>query len=410
MRILMAEDDPVSRLLLQSTLRKWGHEPIVACDGREALDMLNGLDSPALAILDWMMPDLDGPEICRRMRAKTPPSSIYFILLTAKTQREDLLAGFAAGADDYVTKPFNSQELFARVQAGIRVIELQASLSRRAEELENALSRLHQMQQGQKLEALGRMGAGIAHEINTPAQYISDNIRFFQQGWEYVAPILRGAGDDPEIEYFLREIPKAVEESLQGTHKIERIVRAVRDFSHSKGGEKIPIDINQAIETTLEVSTNEWKYVANLETDFDAGLPSPLGLSGEIHQMLLHLIVNAARAIAEKHTSREGKGTLRITTSLSGEFVEIRISDTGVGIPEKYREKVFEPFFTTRGVGQGSGQGLAVAYSVIVQQHQGKVWFESEEGKGTTFFVHFPLHEVDRRIDEGQETHSVCGR
>jgi two-component system, NtrC family, sensor kinase len=408
MRILMAEDDPVSRLLLQSTLRKWGHDPVVTCDGREALEVLNSADSPVLAILDWMMPELDGPEICRRMRAKTPPPSVYFILLTAKAQRQDLLAGFAAGADDYVTKPFNSQELFARVQAGIRVIELQANLARRAAELETALNRLHHMQQGQKLEALGRMGSGIAHEINTPAQYIGDNLRFFQQAWDYASPILRGAGDDPEIEYFLREIPRAVDECLQGTQKIERIVRAVRDFSHSKGGERIPVDINQAIATTLDVSANEWKYVANLETDFAAHLPAPLALPGEIHQVLLHLIVNAAWAITQTHTGGEAKGTLRITTSLSGRYIEVRIADTGIGIPEKYREKVFEPFFTTRAVGHGSGQGLAVAYSVIVQQHQGKIWFESEEGKGTTFFVQIPLHEVDRGNDERQETHSVC--
>src|SRR4026207_2171304 len=115
MRILMAEDDPVSRLLLQSILRKWGHEPIVACDGREALDTLSGPDAPMLAILDWMMPELDGPEICRRLREKTPEPPVYIILLTAKAPKKDLLAGFGAGADDYVTKPFNSQELFARV-------------------------------------------------------------------------------------------------------------------------------------------------------------------------------------------------------------------------------------------------------------------------------------------------------
>jgi len=391
MRILIAEDDPVSRLLLQSTLRKWGHEPVATCDGREALEVLNGAESPKLAILDWMMPELDGPEICRRLRAKTPPSAIYIILLTAKAQREDLVAGFAAGADDFVTKPFNGQELFARLHAGIRVVELQAKLAGRARELEAALAELRRMQQGQKLEALGRMGAGIAHEINTPVQYIGDNIRFFQQAWEQATPILRSVADDPEMTYLIREIPKALEESLEGTHKIERIVRAMKDFSYTKGSEKVPIDINQAIETTLEVSRNEWKYVATLEKDLDLHLPATVCAPGEIHQVLLHLIMNASRAIADAATTGEEKGILRLATSVAGDCVEIRVADTGRGIPQQHREKIFEPFFTTRDVGQGSGHGLAIAHSVIVQQHHGRIWFESEAGKGTTFFVHLPI-------------------
>ena len=400
MRILMAEDDAVSRLVLQSTLRKWGHEPVVACDGREALEILNSAESPDLAILDWMMPEIDGPEICRRLREKAPASSIYIILLTAKTQRTDLVAGFAAGADDYVTKPFNSQELFSRLQAGIRVVELQGKLASRARELETALAHLHQLQQGQKLEALGRMASGIAHEINTPTQYIGDNIRFFKQAWAQVTPALRAATGDPEMDYLFVEIPKALDEALEGTQKIERIVRAMRDFSYSKGEEKVPTDINQAVETTLEVSTNEWRYVANVETHLDPQLPRTMCLPGEIHQVLLHLVVNASRAMADAGTIGGEKGSLRIETSVSGDFVEIRVSDTGGGIAQEHRDKVFDPFFTTRDVGQGSGQGLAVAYSVIVQQHHGRIWFESEVGKGTTFIVQLPINGAQRNTNE----------
>jgi two-component system NtrC family sensor kinase len=407
LRVLIAEDDAVSRTLLQKTLAKWGHDPIVACDGREALSILEGRDAPEIAILDWMMPEIDGPEICRRTRMRIPVTSVYIILLTAKSQRDDLVAGLAAGADDYVTKPFDNQELRAKFEVGVRVVNLQRQLSARAHDLEVALNELCRLQQGQKLEALGQMASGIAHEINTPLQYLGDNIRFIRESWMQVDPFLRQAADSPEMDYLVREVPKAINECLQGTEKITRIVRAIRNFSRRSEAAKVVIDLNEALETTLIVSTSEWKYVADVQTNFDAQLPRVLCLPREIYQVLLSLVVNAAHAITDVTAGTGKKGVLRLTTSSSGGCVEVRISDTGTGIRAEHHQKIFEPFFTTKDIGRGAGQSLATAYSIVTRQHNGRIWFESESGMGTTFIIRLPIDGIGEKLDEREQANSV---
>src|SRR5262249_1695827 len=149
---------------------------------------------PTIAILDWMMPGIDGPEVCRRIRAKYSP--IYLILLTAKTRRDDLIAGLLAGADDFVAKPFHQEELYARLQVGVRTMKLQCSLAAHVQDLEVAMMRLRCLQQTQKLEAIAQLASGIAHEINTPVQYIADNLRFIQEGWQQIQRILPQTSSD----------------------------------------------------------------------------------------------------------------------------------------------------------------------------------------------------------------------
>jgi len=185
----------------------------------------------------------------------------------------------------------------------------------------------------------------------------------------------------------------------EGVNRVAGIVRAMKRFSHPGPAEKIPTDIHQAIESTILVSRNEWKYVADLTTDFDPELPPVPCIAGEFNQVLLNLIVNATHAIADVVKGSGGKGGIRISTRKKGDSAEIRVSDTGAGIPEAIQSKVFDPFFTTKGVGKGTGQGLAIAHSVIVQKHRGTIKFESETGKGTTFVIQLPLEE---RAEEKQ--------
>lgn len=406
MRILIAEDDPISRRLLEAMLTKWGYDLIVCTNGADALARLEDTEAPKIAILDWMMPGLDGVEVCRRVRAKTVPLPVYIILLTAKGQREDVIAGFEAGADDYVTKPFHQQELFARLQAGLRISDLQQKLAARVIDLEVALERLRLMQQSQKLEAIGRLASGVAHEINTPIQYIGDNIRFLQTSWREIRPQLPATSNTPDWDYLMEELPRAIDQSLEGVERVSKIVRGMKDFAHPATNIKTSTDINRAIESTLTVSTNEWKYVAEVETDLHP-LPLAKCLPGEIHQVLLNVIVNAAHAIADKG-NRDKKGVIRISTSATDDYVEIRIADTGCGIRPECRGKIFEPFFTTKEVGRGTGQGLALARTVIVQQHGGKIWFESEVDAGTTFTIQLPIADDRRPASENYEANSVC--
>jgi PAS domain S-box-containing protein len=270
-----------------------------------------------------------------------------------------------------------------------------------------------QLRLAQKLESIGQLAAGIAHEINTPIQYIGDNAKFLDDAFRdlvaFVDPhpeiagalrnpdqadfvtALERAVDNVDVDYLRNEIPKAIEQLLEGVAQVARIVRAMKEFSHPGQVEKAPVNINRAIESTILVSKNEWKYVADLTTDLDSELPPVPCLASEFNQVILNLIVNAAHAISDVVRDSNQKGSIRISTHRDGGWAEVRVSDTGAGIPEDIRAQIFTPFFTTKEVGKGTGQGLAISHSVIVKKHQGTIRFESEVGAGTTFVIRLPL-------------------
>ncbi len=272
-----------------------------------------------------------------------------------------------------------------------------------------------QLRQAQKLESIGQLAAGIAHEINTPTQYIGDNTRFLQDAFKDLTHLLgqhekllqaakanavtaevmaavEEARQRADADYLAGEIPKAIQQSLDGVERVSKIVRSMKEFSHPGSEDKTALDLNRAIESTITVAGNEWKYVAEVVTDFDSTLPCVPCLPGEFNQVILNLIINATHAIADVvGDGSKGKGRISISTRHCENWAEIRIGDTGGGIPEKIRERVFEPFFTTKPVGKGTGQGLAIAHSVVVEKHAGTLSFETEAGKGTTFIIRLPL-------------------
>jgi len=275
-----------------------------------------------------------------------------------------------------------------------------------------------QLLQSQKLESIGQLAAGIAHEINTPTQYVGDNIRFLQQSFgdlfqlleefkllleaaknnqlsQKVITKVEKAIEQTDLEYLFREIPNAVSQSLEGVERVATIVRAMKGFAHPDASqEKVLVNINQGIENTITVARNEWKYVAELETHLDPTLPLVPCQPGEINQVILNIIVNAAHAIGDVLGERPAtKGKITVCTKQDNNWVEIRISDTGKGIPPNIQNKIYDPFFTTKNVGKGTGQGLAISRSVIVDKHKGTINFESELGKGTTFIIRLPINE-----------------
>jgi PAS domain S-box-containing protein len=275
-----------------------------------------------------------------------------------------------------------------------------------------------QLRQAQKLESIGQLAAGLAHEINTPIQYVGDNTRFLDEAFRELAGLFEAyegvvgaasnggvtpdlldkvnqASEKADIVYLRAEIPKAIEQSLEGLARVAQIVRAMKEFSHPGPAELTAVDLNRAIESTILVCRNEWKYVAEMVTEFDAGLPLVPCLPGEMNQVILNLVVNAAQAISDVVKQRGGIGTIKVSTRRDGGWVEVRIQDTGAGIPAAIRTRVFDPFFTTKEVGKGTGQGLALAHSVVVQRHQGSITFETEEGLGTVFIIRLPLTEID---------------
>lgn len=520
-QILIVDDTAFNLKVLQDILSSHGYRVRPASSGKLALLSIE-IEIPDLILLDVAMPRMDGYEVCQRLKADDISRQIPVIFISAMNDVADKIRGFEAGGVDYITKPFNIEEVLARVGAHIRLRSLQKQLevqndrlqkeigdhARSQMELRAAHTKIERLfdaipfllvsltpegmvtrwnpvaeelfrvkkneaegrslkscpipwewdkisagmadcmdnnrtipledlklkypdeeerilgltvvpiqrdvdaqaglillgaditgkrlaeslsVQAQKLESIGQLAAGIAHEINTPLQYISDNVHFLQKAFATIQPLLQESGAataQAEIDYLMQETPLAIQESLEGLGRVAHIVMALKEFSGPSSGEKTYININQALQTALTVSRNEWKDVAEIETELDQSLPPVMCSPGEINQALLNIIVNAAQAIAVK-IKQEGfhKGIIAIKTSLDRGEVVISISDTGIGIPDGIQSRIFDPFFTTRDVGEGMGQGLTIARAIVTHRHQGSLTFESECGKGSTFQI-----------------------
>ena len=274
-----------------------------------------------------------------------------------------------------------------------------------------------ELRHAQKLESVGRLASGIAHEINTPIQFVGDNTRFVQDSFRGLQTLLskyqelrdaaasgavspdvlaavRRVEEESDCAYLLEEIPKALTQTLDGVTRVATLVRAMKDFAHPESKEKAAADLNKALLSTLAVARNELKCVADVETDL-GDLPLVVCNISDLNQVFLNLLVNAAHAIGDVVKDTGKKGKIRVCTVAEGKTVLVTITDTGCGIPEGIRTKVFDPFFTTKGVGCGTGQGLAIARSVVVERHKGTLTFESEVGKGTSFYVRLPVESEE---------------
>jgi PAS domain S-box-containing protein len=263
-----------------------------------------------------------------------------------------------------------------------------------------------QLLQAQKLEAIGTLAAGIAHEINTPMQYVQNNITFFAQAFsdtsQLFAELARTRRNDNreallqcleliDLDYLMAEIPEAIDEAREGIDRVVKIVSAMKAFSHPGSSDRVATDINLALENTVTVCRNEYKYVAEMVLDLQADLPNVPCFPDQLNQAMLNLIVNAAHAIEESGAKfPDNPGRITISTRNCGDTVEIRVQDSGKGIPEEIRNLIYDPFFTTKEVGKGTGQGLTIVYAVIVQKHHGSLDFITEPGVGTTFIVRLP--------------------
>ncbi len=284
------------------------------------------------------------------------------------------------------------------------------SARKQAEERRSYLER--ELNQMHKMEAVGQLAGGIAHEINTPIQYVGDNLRFLQDACNDIATLLnayrelmvqaesveklkpqvdavRETMEEIDLEFLREETLTALQQSIAGTEQVAHIVKAMKEFAHPGQKQMAVADLNQIVTSTATVSRNEWKYTADVEFDLAPDLPQVLCMAPEISQVVLNLIVNAAHAI--QGTGRDEKGVIKISTRSNGRYAEIRVADNGTGIPKAAQSSVFNPFFTTKDVGKGTGQGLAICQDVVVSKHHGEIFFETEEGAGTTFVIRLPL-------------------
>ncbi len=280
-----------------------------------------------------------------------------------------------------------------------------------------------ELSHAQQLESVGKVTAGIAHEINTPVQFIGDSVTFLDGAFEDLNQLLgrykelRNAAEagpvDPaliaalkaaeeamDIEFLEQEIPKSIKRTLDGVSRVAEMTQAVKEFTYPDQNEKVAVDLNAALKTTITVARNEYKYVADLETDL-GDLPPVFCHIGHLNQVFLNLIVNAADAIAAIGGDNPQKGNIRIRTRCEGPDVMISISDTGCGIPEEIRDRIFEPFFTTKRAGKGTGQGLAIVHSIVVDKHLGTFDVETELGHGTKFSIRLPV-DGQTPLDRGR--------
>lgn len=356
-----------------------------------SFEQVNAKQFDALPITWESEPVLQGIGSCREHYASVRIDEVWF-------ERPDGSDGFMKLSIDPILE----------IQGGTmgRVLLL-------GEDITEHLILENQLFQAQKLEALGQLAAGIAHEINTPVQFVSDNMRFLKDAFQDVLPLIRncrdlvcedkeGKGvkelfDKIDLPFLEREVPQAIDQSLDGLERVAHIVRSMKFFAHQGGESMMLADVNKALENTVTVSRNEWKYVAEMDMHLDPNLPLIPCYLGDLNQALLNIITNAAQAIAEAHgEAARDKGRIIISTRLDGDFIEIRIMDNGVGIPKEIQERIFDPFFTTKEVGRGTGQGLVIARNAIVKRHQGTISFNSKPGQGTTFIIRLPIKHTEQ--------------
>ncbi|MDZ8117273.1 response regulator [Pontiella agarivorans] len=534
--ILIVDDSPAMQHHLKTLLGKAGYELHLAALGEDACVLAKRI-RPHLILLDVMLPDMSGYEVCKSLKQTEETRDIPVVFVSSITEVEERIKGLKLGALDFIAKPIEKKILLTKTDTYVRLCrddrmlksmhaELQVSYSKHKQfslALDNASeavvftdtqgqityfnylfqlltqyspeteadrmlanyfinpanlqtelyrvslkstpstveSRMKnstrefpviikcsaildesgcpkglmlviqdqteriksdaerkslemELFHAQKLEAVGQLASGIAHEINTPVQFIGDNIHFIQDSLvqlfdlqQVQAKLLeaaKSAGLDAaltdaveqaqvnaDLDYLLEELPLAISQSLEGVDRVASIVLAMKEFAHPGTTEKAPACLQEAIETTLTVARNKWKYVATVETDFDDALPPVPCLISEFNQVILNLVVNACDAISDIVEGTGEKGHILISTRLAGAHAEVSVRDSGGGIPEKIQSRIFDPFFTTKDVGRGSGQGLAIAREVIVNKHGGKFFFETEVGEGTTFIIQLPL-------------------
>jgi len=342
-----------------------------------------------------------GHEVRTEMRGRRKDGTIFwvgFFIAPVKDASGRITHYVGVGAD-----------ITARLEQERTQRQLQDQLYSEMQERERMAMELRL---AQKLESVGRLAAGIAHEINTPIQYVGDGVAFLQSahadqelliaayrdaffrlgsGESAVSVLesIRAAEQTADLEFLSVELPKAFERTLEGVERVASIVRAMKEFAHPDANEHSPADLNHAIETTLLVAHNEYKYSAQVETQLGA-IPEIMCNVGELNQVFLNLIVNAAHAIQDSGKD-SATGRITITSAAGRDGVVISIADNGCGIPEENLEKIFDPFFTTKPVGRGTGQGLAIARSIVAEKHGGSIDVQSTVGVGTRFIIKLPI-------------------
>lgn len=442
-RILLVDDNPTNLKVLSDALRDQGWKTLVATDGESAIEQVS-YANPDLILLDVMMPGIDGFETCRRLKANPQTAALPIIFMTALSDTVDKIKGLELGAVDYITKPFQHEEVLARIRLHLnlfnvsrrlehKVIQqakteqelqqltdsLEARVVERTAEVEKSLNNLKtaqlQLIQSEKMSVLGQLVAGVGHEINNPVGCIDGNLKhavnyiqdllglinLYQE--VYVSPDSKIVDyiEEIDLDYLAEDLPKLLKSMQTSSSRIQEISLSLRSFSRSD--DKVPsaVNIHEGIESTLMILKHRLKandLRPEIQTSLDwAALPSVLAYSGPLNQVFMNIVANAIDAIDESYEDPdrdpEKIGSIALKTFIDQNTKEVCLSikDNGTGISEAVQERIFEHSFTTKPIGQGTGLGLAISEQIIVEKHNGQLLCISSIGNGTEFQIRLPM-------------------
>ncbi|MEA5624276.1 response regulator [Nostoc sp. UHCC 0251] len=410
--ILVVDDNPANLQVLSSFLDQSSFEVWAARSGERAIQRLENDDLPDLILLDVMMPGIDGFETCKQLKSNPRLQDIPVIFMTALSETADKIKGLQLGAVDYITKPFQHEEVLVRIENHLKLRNLTQTLIAKNTELEQTQT---QLIQAEKVAALGQITAGIAHEVNNPINFIAGNLNFVEQYVQEVVSLLylyqkylpnppdeiKTAIQKSDLNFLLNDLSKIIQSMQVGTDRVTEIVSYLNNFSrHREAGKKL-VNLHEGLDSTLLILGHRFKYNAHQPTiklvKEYGSLPLVECFPGEINQVFMNLICNAIDAIEEKYKNKDietvyqNPGVIKIKTEAIGEQVILRIADNGSGINEAYPTKIFDAFYTTKPVGKGTGLGLSIAYQIVVNNHHGKLTYNSKSGEGIEFIIELPI-------------------
>ncbi|MEH2348059.1 MAG: response regulator [Nostoc sp.] len=410
--ILVVDDNPANLQVLSSFLDQSSFEVWAARSGEKALQRLENDDLPDLILLDVMMPGIDGFETCKQLKSNPRVQDIPVIFMTALSETADKVKGLQLGAVDYITKPFQHEEVLVRIENHLKLRNLTKTLIAKNAELQQTQA---QLIQAEKVAALGQLTAGIAHEVNNPINFIAGNLNFVEKYVQEVVSLLnlyqkylpeppdelQTAIEKSDLEFLLGDLSKIIQSMQLGTDRVTEIVSYLNNFSrHREAGKKLA-NLHEGLESTLLILGHRFKRNAHhpaIQLIKEYGdLPLVECLPGEINQVFMNLICNAIDAVEESYKTKDidticqYPGMIKIKTEAIGEQVILRVADNGSGIENADKIKIFDAFYTTKPVGKGTGLGLSIAYQIVVNNHHGNITYHSQPGEGIEFIVELPI-------------------
>jgi signal transduction histidine kinase len=411
--ILIVDDNPTNLSVLSQALKSAGFAIRIAEDGESAINLVNR-KPPALILLDVQMPGISGFEVCQQLKSNPLTQNIPIIFMTALADTESKVKGLSLGAVDYIPKPFEEEEVIARVRVHLQLKLLNDQLEQQVKERTETLEKAQlQIVQQEKMSMLGQLVAGVAHEINNPIgciagnmapikEYINDITKILQlcqENKSYLPDNIRHTIANCDLEFIIEDLPKLVNSINLSTERIKDISISLRNFARSDTSAKVAVDLHEGIDGTLlilghRIKASSQRPDIQIVKEYNQ-LPKIECYPGQINQVFMNILANAIDAIDEnwqKNKLDRNYLTIKITTEISNsQYVNIRITDNAMGMSEEVQKRVFDQFFTTKPMGQGTGLGLAIAYQIIVEKHSGKLTVNSTPGQGTEFVITLPI-------------------